>query len=99
MDERRNLQNKFAQLPTWRALNRDTSPQIDEIIFQKWRETPAWRKLELMESLNKSARQLSIAGIRNRYPNATDDEIKFHLAKLVLGEELAKSAYENKWQV
>lgn len=39
-------------LPTWRQMNRDTSPEAEAILVRLWRETPAWRKWELMEDLS-----------------------------------------------
>lgn len=81
------------RLPTWREMNLDTSPEVEEKLFAFWRETPAWRKLELMEQLNRSTRQLALVGLRHRYPNATPNELRRHLAHLLLGSELAEQVY------
>jgi hypothetical protein len=58
-----------------------------------WRETPAWRKLQMLESLNKSARQLSLIGLKQRHPNASVEELQRRLADMTLGSELATRAY------
>ncbi|HRQ42383.1 MAG TPA: hypothetical protein PLD25_31085 [Chloroflexota bacterium] len=81
------------QLPTWREMNWDTSPEMDAVLFKLWRETPAWRKLELMEGLNRAARQLALMGIRQRFPDALPEEQQRRLASIRLGTELAERVY------
>ena len=80
-------------LPTWREMNMDTSPEAEAILFKLWRETPARRKLELMEGLNQAARQLAWVGLRHRFPNASAEELRRRFADIVLGEELANQVY------
>lgn len=81
------------RLPSWRELNRDTSPEAEAVLFKLWRQAPAWRKWEMMESLNRDARQLALIGLRWRFPNAAPDELRRRLATIVLGEELATRVY------
>ncbi len=81
------------KLPTWREMNLDTTPEAEAILFKLWREAPAWRKLQMMEALNKSARQLSLIGLKQRHPNASPEELRRRLATIVLGEELATRVY------
>lgn len=85
--------NEDRKLPSWREMNLDTTPEIDAILFKMWRETPAWRKLELMEGLNRSARQLSLIGLKQRHPNASPEELRRRLADILLGVELAARVY------
>lgn len=80
-------------LPTWREMNMDTSPETEVVLFKLWREASARRKLELMEGLNQSARQLAWAGLLHRFPNASPEELRRRLADIVLGEELAEQVY------
>lgn len=47
----------------------------------------------MMEQLNQSARTLMMAGLRERYPQAGDPELRRRLADLVLGPTLAKEVY------
>ena len=74
-------------------MNADTAPEVETILFKMWRETPTWRKLELLEGLNRTARQLALAGLRQRHPNASEKELRHRLAILILGEELATQVY------
>jgi len=83
----------LSQLPTWRQMNRDTSPEAEVVLVRLWRETPAWRKWELMEDLNRAGRLLALAGLRRRYPEAEPEELRRRLADLLLGPELAAEVY------
>lgn len=82
-----------AQLPTWRQMNRDTSPEAEAVLVRLWRETPGWRKWELMEDMNRTARALALAGLRRRHPDAGPEELRRRLADLLLGPELAALAF------
>ena len=81
------------RLPTWREMNMDTSPEAEAVLFKLWREAPAWRKWELMEDLNRAARQLALIGLRERFPDATQEELRRRLANILLGEELAARVF------
>ena len=80
-------------LPTWRQMNWDTTPEAEAVLFKLWRDTPAWRKLEAMEGLNRAARQLALAGLRQRFPDALPQELHHRLAAILLGEEMACRVY------
>jgi hypothetical protein len=71
----------------------DTHPEAERILIRLLREVPVWRKLQMMGDLNRTANQLALEGLRDKYPQATDSELKRHLADLLLGPELAQKAY------
>ncbi len=71
----------------------DTNPEAEAVQFRIWAEMPGWRKLELVGELNKMARELALSGLRERYPNASEDELKRRLMDLTLGPELAERVY------
>ncbi len=71
----------------------DSSPEVEAIQFRFFREAPAWRKLQMVAELNHAARELALSGIRQRYPDATAEEQRRHLADLLLGPELAAKVY------
>lgn len=71
----------------------DTSPEAEEIQLTLWRQAPAWRKLEQMARLNRMARQLALAGLRRRHPEASEQELRRRLADLILGPDLAERVY------
>lgn len=71
----------------------DTHPQIETLQIQLWRQASPARKLEMLAQLNASVRSLALAGLRTRYPQASEAELRFKLAGLLLGEELANKVY------
>lgn len=85
--------NAARKLPTWREMNLDTTPETEAVLFEMWRETPAWRKLQMMEGLNRSARRLALTGLKQRHPHASPEELRRQLADMVLGVELAARVY------
>jgi hypothetical protein len=74
-------------------MHSDTDPQMNALQVRLLREAPAWRKLEMLAQLNKSACLLALSGLRQRYPQAKDSELHRRLASLLLGEELARKVY------
>ncbi len=52
----------------------------------------------MVGDLNATVKHFALAGIRQRHPNATEREVKRHLADLLLGEELAALVY-GEWDV
>jgi hypothetical protein len=47
----------------------------------------------MLGDLNRTANQLALEGLRDKYPDAADSELKRYLADLLLGPELAQKAY------
>lgn len=78
------------QLPAWREMNQDTSPEVEEMLFAYWRDAPAWEKWQRMVELNRSARFLALAGLRRRHPQASEAELRWRLVELLLGPELTE---------
>ena len=72
----------------------DTHPKIEALQIQLLREVPAWHKMEMLAQLNAFAQTLALSGLRQRYPNANEDELRHRLANLLLGEELARKVYK-----
>ncbi len=49
--------------------------------------------MEMLAQLNASARTLALTGLRSRYPQASETELRRRLASLLLGEDLARKVY------
>ena len=62
---------------------------METLQVQLLRTAPSWRKMEMLAGLNASARVLAMAGLRQRFPHASEAELKRRLADLLLGPELA----------
>jgi hypothetical protein len=71
----------------------DTSSEAEAVLYQLLRNAPAWRKFKMVGELNTTVKFLARAGVKERYPDATEAEIKRHLADILLGEELAAKVY------
>ncbi len=71
----------------------DTRPEAEDVYVRLLRETPSWRKLELVDQLNQSVKIFVLAGLKQSYPDASDAQLQRSLAELLLGEELADKAY------
>jgi len=71
----------------------DTLPKMEALQIQLLRQVTPSRKLEMLAGLNASARMLALIGLRSRYPQADENELKRRLACLLLGEELAHKVY------
>jgi len=75
------------------TLSRDTSPEAEAVMIGILSRMPAWRRLELLEDACLAARSLARAGLRRRYPEASEPEIDRLLFGLLLGDELADKVY------
>lgn len=81
------------QPPSWREMNADTDPKIEELQFDSLRQMPPWRKLELVADMNKTLLMLAETGLKGRHPDATPEQIRRILADKLLGKELALRVY------
>jgi len=75
------------------ALYPDTDPKVEALQIEMWRQASPTRKMHMLAQLNASVRILALAGLRSRYPNATETQLRRRLADLLLGEELARKVY------
>ena len=71
----------------------DTHPEAEKVQLELLRQAPPWRKLALVGQMNATVRLLAAQGLRQRYPQADESEIRRRLAGLLLGEELAARVY------
>ena len=75
------------------ALYSDTHPEMEALQVQLWRQASPTRKMHMLAQLNDSVRMLAIMGLRGRYPQATEAELRRKLADLLLGKDLARKVY------
>jgi hypothetical protein len=75
------------------ALSRDTSPEAGRRQVALWRGMTPLEKARLVSSTSRAAQLLCLAGIRRRYPDASEEERMLRLAKIKLGPELFALAY------
>ena len=75
------------------SLYSDTDPKIEQMQIELIRRMPTWRKMSVVDGLNEAVKNLALAGIKERNPSATPEQIHRMLADLMLGEELARKVY------
>ena len=71
----------------------DTPKEIEDLLIDIYRRMPPWRKIELVEDANRTARQLAWAGLHSRHPGESKSRLRRRLLDMVLGEEMALAAY------
>ena len=78
-------------LPT--PLSLDTSPEIERLQIERWRQMSAAEKAAIVSGLTQAVYDLALAGVRHRYPDASPREQFLRLAMVTLGSDLARKAY------
>jgi len=71
----------------------DTTPEAEAILVDLMRQTPGWRKLQMVGQLNRMVRGNLLSGLRKRYPDASEAELRRRTADILLGPELALKVY------
>jgi len=71
----------------------DTGPEARRVLIELARQTPIWKKFAQVAATTETCRAFAKAGIRRRYPNAGDDEIKRRLAAVTLDRETVIKVY------
>jgi hypothetical protein len=80
-------------MATSHALLLDTAEEIRALQVERWRAMSPARRLQVVEGLWRDTRQLASAGIRERYPDATPDEIRLRLGALTIDADLMIEAF------
>jgi hypothetical protein len=75
------------------ALFPDTHPKMEALQIELWRQASPTRKMDMLAQLNASAQLLAMTGLRAQYPQASESELRFRLACLLLGDDLARKVY------
>jgi hypothetical protein len=74
-------------------LARDTPVEVESRQIEEWRRMSSVDKAALVAGLTNATVVLARAGLRQRYPTASDRELFLRLAVLTLGPDLAQRAY------
>jgi len=81
----------------YRTQSSDTSIEAELVLFDTWRSWTPQQKIECMVRLWETAREISLAGLRLRHPDATPGELELREAALRLGPELARAVYKERY--
>jgi hypothetical protein len=71
----------------------DSDSDAERVVFEIYRRMPPWRKTQLVDEANRTARQLAMAGLRTRHPDEPVERLRRRLLGLALGERLATEVY------
>ena len=74
-------------------LSADTPRHVRQIQIELLNRMPTWRKLQLVDDLNRMVKQFALAGLRERHLGDSPELLQRRLADLSLGPELAAKVY------
>ena len=77
----------------YRPQSSDTDAETERYLFDRLRSLPPWRKAEMLSASTRSAFSLAMTGLRQRYPSATETELRNRYAALVLGREVSMALF------
>lgn len=72
----------------YRPQARDTSEAVDRKMFERLRAMTPGERLAVAAQASVALERLSIAGLRLRYPNASEEELRRRAGARRLGREL-----------
>jgi len=75
------------------VLASDTSLEAERAQVELWRHMSPLEKVRAVTEISRAVQQLSLAGIRLRHPDASDQECMLRLAVLKLGGQVACHVY------
>lgn len=71
----------------------DSSTEAERRLVERWRAMSAEDKLSATLQMSRTVRDLALAGVRSRFPDAAPCGQLLRLAIVMLGPELALAAY------
>jgi len=74
-------------------LSSDTTLDAEQRQVARWQAMSSVEIAQLVESASQAARELALAGLRARHPEASARELVARLARITLGPELATRVY------
>ena len=84
---------RLPSMATSHALFLDTADDVRAMQVEHWRRLSPAGRVEIVEGLWHDTRELACAGIRERYPDATPDEIRLRLGALTIDADLMIEAF------
>ena len=70
-----------------RAAVLDIDPETERLLIELARDTPIWKKFRQVAALNRMTRAFAMAGIRQRYPEASEEEVRRRLAAVLFDRD------------
>ena len=76
-----------------KTLSPDTSPEAEAVLTQLLREAPVWKRVQMVDQMYDTLRQLILADLQRSYPSADQTEIKRRLTARFLSRKHIIAAY------
>ena len=77
----------------YRPQSRDTDPAVEAVLLEGLRRLSSVEKAAQISAMFRAGERLSIAGLRERYPEADERELRFRAGALRLGNEVMKRVF------
>ena len=88
-----NLPMASGEKATRAVLSADTDAATEERQVARWREMSSVEVASLVAGACRAARAMAMAGLRERFPEASEPELIARYAALTLGDDLARRVY------
>ena len=75
------------------VLSADTSVEIEDRQIEAWRRMSPAERLQVARDVTRAVNELALAGIRHRYPHASERECFLRLAAIRLGADTVRRIY------
>jgi hypothetical protein len=84
---------KLARVSGYVPQASDVSEAVDRAVFDALRELQPLQRLQIAMRASRALHRLSVAGLRLRFPAASDEELERRAGALRLGPELTRMAF------
>jgi hypothetical protein len=74
--------------PGYKTQSADTAYWAEKILFDHWRALEPWEKARKIDDLCRAAHRVTLVGLRQRHPGASETELELRAAALRLGNDL-----------
>ena len=75
----------------------DTHPDIEKILIENYRKKSIPEKMKIIRELTLACQTMSLSGIKKRYPDADEKNLRFRLGALWLSKETMLNVYH--WDI
>jgi len=76
-----------------KRLFEDTDEATERRLIELARNTPLWKKFRQASDTRETTKKFALMGLRQRYPQASGEELKKRLAALLLDRDIVIQVY------
>ncbi len=75
-------------------LSADTTDDAEQRFFELLKKKTPAERLKMVSQMNATVRTLAMSGLRERYPDDSEQLLKHRLAEMLYGAEVADQIFE-----